>query len=151
MTFTLKHLTPSEDSEAQCLVQWARVTRYQTWRLADLLLLVPNGAYLGNDLQQRHITMARMKRQGFRNGVFDYILPVPRAPYPGLWIELKRRSLGIVSEEQRQFKADMEALGWKCVIARGWEEGREAIMEYLGSGSPSEGSTAGDRPEPGSV
>ena len=53
-----------------------------------LLLLVPNGAYLGNDLQQRHITMARMKRQGFRNGVFDYILPVPRAPYPGLWIGL---------------------------------------------------------------
>lgn len=129
--FKLKHLIPSEDSEAQCLIQWARVQRYQKWRLSDLLLLIPNGAYLGNEPKQRAITMGRLKRTGFRNGVFDYLLPVPKAPYPGLWLELKRRQIGIVSDDQGLFKLDMEVLGWKCVIARGWEEAKEAISGYL--------------------
>ena len=129
--FRLKHLIPSEDSEAQCLIQWARVQRYQQWRLSDLLLMIPNGAYLGGDVRQRAITMAKMKRTGFRSGVFDYLLPVPRPPYPGLWIELKRRQLGIVSDSQGLFKLDMEVLGWKTAIAKGWEEAKDAINLYL--------------------
>jgi hypothetical protein len=129
--FKLKHLIPSEDMEAQCLIQWARVQRYQDKRLSDLLIMIPNGAYLGSDPKQRAITMARMKRCGFRSGVFDYLLAIPRGTYPGLWIELKRRQLGIVSEEQGLFKLDMESLGWKTAIAKGWEEAKEQIETYL--------------------
>lgn len=129
--FKLKHLVPSEDSEAQCLIQWARHQRYDQWRLSELLLLIPNGAYLGTDPKQRAITMGRMKRTGFRSGVFDYLLPIPKGSYPGLWIELKRRHLGVVSEEQGLFKFDMEELGWATAIAKGWEEAKDAINLYL--------------------
>lgn len=127
----LKPDLPTEDYEAQCLIQWARVTRYKQWALSDLLLMIPNGAYLGGDPRQRAITMGRMKRMGFRSGIFDYLLPVPRGAFPGLWLELKRRQLGVVSNEQGFFKLDMEVLGWKTAIARGWEEARVVITEYL--------------------
>jgi hypothetical protein len=134
--FKLKHLIPSEDSEAQCLIQWARVMRYEDRRLSDLLIMIPNGAYLGSDPKQRAITMARMKRTGFRPGVFDYLLAIPRVrgnrAVAGLWIELKRRHLGVVSEEQNTFRLDMEALGWATAICKGWEEAKAAITEYLG-------------------
>lgn len=112
-------------------MQWARTQRYLTWRLSDLLLMIPNGAYLGSDPKQRAITMARMKRTGFRGGIFDYLLPVPRGTSPGLWVELKRRQKSQVSDEQRAFQLDMDRLGWRCVIARGWEEAKVAIESYL--------------------
>lgn len=127
----LKAPLPTEDDEQECLIQWARVQRYKRWRLSELLIMIPNGAYLGGDPRQRAITMARLKRMGFRNGVFDLLLPIPRPPYPGLFVEMKRRQLSVVSLEQSQFQMDMLDLGWATAICKGWEEGRAAIVEYL--------------------
>jgi len=127
----LKVLIPTEDDEAQCLMQWALTQRWQHFHLSRLLIMIPNGAYLGGDSRQRAITMCKLKRTGFRNGVFDYLLPIPRPPYPGLFLELKRRRGWVVSEEQVAFKLDMDALGWATVICKGWEEAKAAITHYL--------------------
>jgi len=130
--FRLKPPLPTEGDECAALLQWASVTRYKRWRLSDLLIMIPNGTKLFGTPKERAMQMARMKRLGFRPGVFDYLLPVPRGTSPGLWLELKRRQLGVVSEEQGQFKADMEALGWATAIARGWEAAKDEINLYLG-------------------
>lgn len=129
----LKQIIPTEDDEAQWLIQWAHTQRYNGRKLSDLLIMIPNGAYLGGDARQRAITMAKLKRTGFRAGVFDYLLPIPRGSYPGLWLELKRRKGGVVSEEQLAFAAEMRALGWSIKVREGWEEAMDAINEYLGS------------------
>ena len=130
--FKLKAPLPTEDDEATCLIQWARWQKWKGKRLSDLLVMIPNGAYLGGDVKQRAITKSKLKRMGFRNGVFDYILPVPRGTAPGLWLELKRRQLGIVSPAQAVFKLDMEQLGWVCAICEGWEAAKDEINLYLG-------------------
>jgi hypothetical protein len=131
--FKLKAPLPTEGDECAALLQWASITRYQQWRLSQLLIMIPNGTKLFGTPKERAMQMARMKRLGFRSGVFDYLLPIPRAPYPGLWLELKRRQLGVVSDEQGLFKLDMEVLGWKTAIAKGWEEAKDAINDYLGT------------------
>ena len=128
----LKQVVPTEDDEAQWLMQWAHTQRWQHLSLARVLIMIPNGAYLGGDARQRAITMCKLKRTGFRPGVFDYILPIPQGVFPGLFLELKRRRGWVVSDEQVSFKVDMESLGWCCVIAKGWEEAKNAINVYLG-------------------
>jgi hypothetical protein len=133
--FKLKAPLPTEDDEAQCLIQWAKTQRWKGKPLNSLVLMIPNGAYLGGDARQRAITMARLKRQGFRNGIFDFLIPIPRATSPGLWLELKRRQLGVVSLEQSQFQMAMLDLGWATAIAKGWEEAKDAISEYLRGGA----------------
>lgn len=129
--FHLKAEIPTEGDEGVCLLQWASVIRYQQFRLSDILIMIPNGTKLFGTPKERAIQMSRMKRLGFRPGVFDYLLPVSRPPYPGLFLELKRTRGGIVSSAQAVFKLDMEALGWKCVICEGWESAKDAITEYL--------------------
>lgn len=133
--FKLKHLIPSEDYECQCLMRWASFQRWKTYRLSDVLIMIPNGAYLGGDAKQRAITMGKMKRTGFKAGVFDYLLPIPTDVAPGLWLEMKRRQLGVISLEQSQFRQLMLELGWATAIAKGWEEAKEAITNYLPGGN----------------
>lgn len=130
--FKLTPDIPTEDYECQCLIQWAALQKWQGQRLTELLIMIPNGAYLGGDPRQRSITMARMKRCGFRNGVFDYLLPIPMPHAPGLWIEMKRSKGGVVSDEQDTFKASMLALGWHAEICAGWELATQTINRYLG-------------------
>ena len=119
---------------------WCEVARWRGWKISDLLIMVPNGAYLGADAKKRAQTMARLKRSGFRNGVFDYLLPVPiwsrtaippEILTPGLWLELKRTIGGRSSEDQAEFQGQMELFGWKCVVAKGRDQAVQAITEYL--------------------
>ena len=123
----LKQVVPIESDEARWLIQWAATQRWGDRRLSDLLIMIPNGAVLAGDAKQRAMQMAKMKRTGFRPGVFDYLLPIPRDGAPGLWVELKRRNGGIVSDEQGLFKLDMEVLGWATAICKGWDEAKDAI------------------------
>lgn len=131
-TLKLKALLPTESQEATSLIQWAHVRKHNGFRLSSLLLMIPNGVKLGGTVQQRCMTMARLKSQGFRVGISDYLLAIPIAPYAGLWVELKRRHLSVTSPEQTQFQLDMIAQGYQAVICRGWEEAKAQIDAYLG-------------------
>lgn len=71
-----------------------------------------------------------LKRMGVRAGVSDYFLAVPRRPFSGLWLEMKRPD-GKVSAEQKQFMVDMRALGYDCQVARSTDEARQIIETYL--------------------
>lgn len=127
----LKQVVPIESDEARWLIQWAATQRWGDKKLSDLLIMIPNGAVLAGDAKQRAMQMAKMKRTGFRPGVFDYLLPIPRGGAPGLWVELKRRKGGVVSDEQHSFAVDMMTLGWIVVVAEGWDDAKRAIESYL--------------------
>jgi len=72
----MKHL---EDTEAEALWQWAQTQPIPR----DYLLHIPNGG-------KRNVReAARLKKQGVRAGVSDYLLAYPCGGYHGLWIELK--------------------------------------------------------------
>lgn len=133
-------VTPTEEEECAWLFQWAQLTHWHGEPIADVLVHVPNGAYLGADPKTRGITMGKLKAMGLQPGVFDYLIPVlslaPQKafytkPCPGLWLEMKRTKGGTVSDEQKSFRARMEALGWRCEIAKGWIEASKLIAAYL--------------------
>lgn len=69
---------------------------------------VPNGG-------ARHIaTAVRLKRLGVKRGVPDIIVPTMR-----IAIELKRKSGGHLSEDQKVWLALLEMAGWKVCVAKG--------------------------------
>ena len=125
------NFNPLEEVEATRLTEWAKLTRWQGVTVHELLIMIPNGAYLGADARTRAIVMAKLKRTGFRPGVYDYLLAVPCEQYPGLWLELKRRKGGQRSPEQAQFARIMESVGWRCELAKGWEDAAQQIRAYL--------------------
>lgn len=101
---------------------------------------VPNGGH-------RHkATAGRMKGQGVKAGVPDVLVFTPPPAQPdarGIAVELKRSSLRpkqpgaaiptCVSAAQRQWLADLEALGWVTIIAYGVDH---AIAELQQLGVP---------------
>lgn len=122
---------PTEEQECTWLFEWARMTRRSGMLIADILIHVPNGAYLGADKVTRGITMGKLKAMGLQPGCFDYIIPVQRGRYPGLWLEMKRTKGGVVSSEQVDFALRMANLGWRTEICKGWKEASKVIEAYL--------------------
>lgn len=130
---------PTEEEECAWLFQWAQISRWSGKPISQLLVHIPNGAYLGADPKTRAITMGKLKAMGLQPGVFDYLIPVPTLAIegaglkfsPGLWLEMKRTKGGEVSADQKEFRDRMSALGWRCEIAKGWIAASKIIEDYL--------------------
>lgn len=119
--------TPHESAEQTALFKWAA---YSAGRYPELRLMhaIPNGG-------SRDPREARnLKAQGVKAGVPDICLPVPRGGYHGLYIELKRRKGGRLSEEQAVWIDRLNRLGYRAVVCRGWDAARAEIEAYLGGG-----------------
>lgn len=113
-----------EASEQTNLIAWANLQAKTMPELARLFA-VPNGG-------SRHMLEAvSLKRQGVKKGVPDLCLPVPRHGRHGLYIEMKRISGGIVSKEQKDWIAYLNSQGYVAVVCKGFEEARQAILDYL--------------------
>lgn len=117
---------PLEADEQTTLFRWAAysATKYPALRL---MFAIPNGG-------SRHpAEAAHMKAQGVKPGVPDICLPVPVGRYAALYIELKRKKGGRVSDEQRGWIEALNRVGNRAVVCRGWDEAREEIVRYLGA------------------
>lgn len=115
---------PTEAQEQAALFEWAERAKGRFPALA-LLHHIPNGGSR-NPVEARHL-----KEQGVKPGVPDICLPVPNGRYAALYIELKRRTGGRVSDVQRGWIAALNRAGNLAVVCRGWEEARDEIIEYL--------------------
>lgn len=125
MTRQKLYENPSEDEEQEALFTWAAVNAPRIPCLR-LLYAIPNGG-------KRPINVARkMKRTGTKKGVPDICLPVPKGPYHGAYIELKRKKGGQLSTEQRQWLRDLSDQGYYCEVFKGWEAAAKAISSYIG-------------------
>jgi hypothetical protein len=91
-----------------------------------LLFAVPNGG------DRNPIVAAKMKAEGVRPGVPDYLLPVPRGEYIGLAIELKSLT-GYASREQKDWIEALRAHGWRAEVCRGWQAAWDVLNDYMGA------------------
>lgn len=124
-------LCPTESQEQQALFRWAA---YNRGRHPELRLMY----HIPNEGKRPTPTGARMRSEGLRKGVPDICLPVPRGPYHGLYIEMKRVKGSRVSNEQKQWLRDLTDQGYMAVICNGFEAARGVISNYLDTGRVSE-------------
>lgn len=123
----LKH--PSEHEIQSAIVRWADLNSGAHPELR-LLFAIPNGGW-------RHpTTAAKLKAEGVRPGVPDLCLPVPvpRADllwYHGLFIEVKRGTMGRVREQQAIWAGALKKAGYEVALVRSVEEGVAALRAYL--------------------
>lgn len=109
----------TETQEQKQLIQWCRTDpRFQ------FLFHIPNESVGGQGW------MVRNRQMGVRAGVPDLFYPVPAQGYHGLFIEMKTEK-GRLDPKQKRWIEILEAFGYKCVVAHGWEEAKNALLEYV--------------------
>lgn len=114
----------SEHDHAKAFVRVVGLYQQQRPELA-LLFAVPNGG-------DRHEIVAwKMKAEGVKAGVPDYIFPVARGGFHGLAIELKSAT-GKASREQVRWIESLRDQGWRAEVCRGWGEAMRVLADYCG-------------------
>lgn len=98
------------------------------WPELALLYHIPNGGSR-NEVEAMHL-----RRQGVKSGVPDLCLPVSRCGCHGLYIELKRRQGGRISQNQSAWLVALNTQGYAAKVCYGWEDARETLESYLKGG-----------------
>ena len=113
-----------EAMEQRALFDWAAYAQNR-WPELGMLYHIPNGG--SRDPREAH----NLRMQGVKPGVPDICLPVPRGGYAALYIELKRKDGGVLSDNQRVWLKALSRAGNRAVVCNGFDEARETILEYL--------------------
>jgi len=121
---------PTEHQEAVALMDLVRdhEPRYPALKR---LFHVPNGGL------RSKAASGKLKAEGVRAGVPDYLLPVTYGfmqygdKFFGLAIELKRKRGGRTSDEQRDWLNYLDDAHWRVAVCNGHEQAWAVICEYL--------------------
>ena len=111
-------MIPTEDQEQTMLVTW--MTKSSIVHFA-----IPNGG------RRSSLEAFKFKRTGVKSGIPDICIPIPTKSYHGLWIELKRKEGGRVSDNQTYWLAYLNSVGYSAKVAYGFDEAKNIITEYL--------------------
>lgn len=114
----------SEHIEA-CLLMRAVTGAMGEWPELEYFAAVPNGGH------RAKATATKLKAEGVKRGVPDYMFPLRRGGYAGLAIELKRVKGGQTSAEQRAWITWLRGQGWRAEVCKGWEEAWAVVRDYL--------------------
>lgn len=118
-----KSINPTEHQEAKAFAKQCALQEGKYPALKNLFS-VPNGG-------DRHkIVAAKMKAEGQKPGVPDYILLYPSGDFHGLVIELKSMT-GSASREQKDWIERLRKYGYKAEVCKGAERAWEVVKEYL--------------------
>lgn len=124
-------LAHKESAVQAAFITWTRhaEARYPALRLA---FSVPNGAWTRN-----YAMAMKLKREGMRKGVPDWMLPVSlRDDFGnvlgsvGLAIEFKRKGAK-PTVEQLEYHSLLRDQGWRVEVCDDWQKAREIVQEYL--------------------
>lgn len=120
-----KMARPEQDA-GELLIKWI-----------DLVVL-PNGLrpgqffyHVANGGARSAVEAGILKGQGVRAGWPDYGLDLPAGPYHGLRLELKAPNGRKPPPEQLEILGRLESVGFKCVVAWGFDEAMRYVSEYL--------------------
>ena len=113
-----------EHAEAVALMQMVRLHEARHPEL-QFLAHIPNGG------ARSKAAAGKLKAEGVRPGVLDYLWPLRRGQYVGLALELKAGK-NKVTDNQQRWIAHLEAQGWLCVVAYSWSEAWHYVSEYGG-------------------
>lgn len=111
--------SPPEHDIQRHLFEWADA-QSATLHALSLLHAIPNGQY----------RPGQRPEPGIKSGVPDLCLPVPRSPYHGLYVELKRDD-GRLRDEQKKWLRELRGYGYACEVCRGFEDAKSIILDYL--------------------
>ena len=107
--------SPSEHEEQAGLVQWFRARFPMV-----LIFAIPNG-------EKRSISVARrLKAEGVTPGVPDLFVPEWR-----LWIEMKRREGGRLSQDQKSMIRYLEGIGQTVIVGKGAGDASRQILDFV--------------------
>lgn len=110
----------NETQEQKQLIQWCRCDlRFQ------YLFHISNESIGGPGW------LVRNRQMGVRSGVPDLFYPIPMNGYHGLFIEMKTKK-GRLDVNQKKWIKVLNDLGYKAVVAHGWEKARDQLLEYIG-------------------
>ena len=90
-----------------------------------LLFAIPNGG------KRDYRTAKILQSEGVRSGIPDLMLAIPKGMHHGLFIEMKKKKGGVVSDAQREMMDILNALGYKAVICHGCDDAFACIISYL--------------------
>lgn len=105
---------PSEHEE-QC----AFVSAFRKTYPGVRIIAIPNGGW--RDIR----TAARLKAEGVCRGVPDLFIPAW-----GLWIEMKRKKGGVVSENQQDWLEYLDELGYGAVVCCGADDAMNMVHAW---------------------
>lgn len=117
----LKLSPPLEEAEQAAVIAWCDLQGHPY----NLI----NGSMNGVRLTIGQSVKA--KKAGMRKGFPDLNLPIARNDYHGLYVEMKRVSGGVASEDQKKWKHILEAEGYAHVYAYGCDEAIAFIKDYV--------------------
>ena len=120
----------SEHDEQVAVVRWFKL---QYPRKKDLILSIPNGSVINNGGKKGIGRLKWMIREGFKSGVPDLFIAVPRNGYGGLWIEMKDKGKTYcsVSKPQRECMENFKYAGYEATWCAGFEEAKKVIEDYM--------------------
>ena len=120
----------SESAEQQAVIRW--------WATAHLSYSLPEHLLFAVPLQAARTARngARMKSEGARVGTPDMFLLAARGAFHGAAIEMKRgkshgKPGGKLSDEQREFLADLTAQGYYTAVCYSADDAITTIQNYL--------------------
>lgn len=111
---------PTESAE-----QIKLINRIRHFHPDITVFAIPNG---GN---RSAMEATKLKEEGVLAGVADLFVMEPRGDYCGMFIEMKRRFSGTMSDEQKNFQKKARRKGYKSEVAHGADEAWEIFEEYM--------------------
>lgn len=102
---------PYESDEQIAFVRWFRATYPDT-----LIFAIPNGG----SRQKREAL--KLQNEGVTPGVPDLCIPEWR-----VYIEMKRQKGGTVSPEQKAIMAELERVGYRCFVCKGYQDAKRTV------------------------
>jgi len=118
---TLASSLGDQESEAHAQAKLVAYLR----KNSILFYHVPNGGY-----REKKEAWA-LKGQGVQPGVPDIVIPIPRKPYHGLYIELKREKGGVISVAQQWWLKQLQIQGYAAGVVRGYQNAVNLVLAYL--------------------
>ena len=114
---------PLERAEQAVVMDWAD---RESGKFPELRMLfaVPNGE------KRSEPTAALLKRQGVKPGVPDLLLPIARAGFIGLAIEMKRKP-NKPTDLQQAWLDNLMSHGWFAVVCYSAAEAIEVLRKYV--------------------
>lgn len=113
-----RSIIPTEHQEQCTLVEWLQLKKIR-------FFAIPNGGY-------RHGREAKsLEREGVCAGVPDLCIPIPVHPFHGLYIELKRKHGGKMTDKQGEWMNYLNRVGYVSRVCYGCDEAQKVISNYL--------------------
>ena len=124
-TKTKRNYTPLEDQEQASFIQYCAMMASK-YKGLDLIYAIPNGG------SRNQLEAQKLKRTGVKAGVPDLFLPVARNGKHGLYIEMKRKEGGRLSEYQKEWLTKLAEQGYETAVCHGLDEAIATVEKYYG-------------------